>query len=550
MHTQTNTSGTTYTHTQVGGQTVQIESGGHTTLKGAVVSANQVSATVGGNLHIETVQDSNRYDERQRNAGFNVSVPIGPGTASGSLNAGRTDIRSTYQSATEQSGIRAGDGGFQVKVDGDTTLVGAAITSSQAAQDAGVNQLQTATLSSSDLHNTASASASSSGISLGTDMVNQGRYGLAKTGVANLANQASDQTQQQGQTISAISSANIVITDKARHQALTNEAPEQTAERLQANAQGPTHTGVSAADVQAMRRQVETDRVIKNEAVKQFSIIGDQVYRKETEDKTVHLMQCETATKERCGVSEVVSLEQVRAVNNAITAFNNGMLNTEEQALMTAYMQASGVQMQDGILVIVNPRIDNIVAESTWVVYKKVQEVFGFGSSSVGELNLALESIAAAQGAQLNTIAHSAGNFGVAEMNRRLEDTDRTNAAIGAQTMFGSPVNAQSQADRVHAITGGHGTVQQSTHVNDFVSTLFGNNPPTGGNPQTGALSSHSAYTGDLTTSESRERQLPLADLISPQELRERTDAAWGAGQFSQPETVAPRNQIEPNEGN
>jgi hypothetical protein len=184
------------------------------------------------------------------------------------------------------------------------------------------------------------------------------------------------------------------------------------------------------------------------------------------------------------------------------------------------------------------------------VVYKKLQEVFGFGSSSVGELNLALEAIAAAQGAKLNTIAHSAGNFGVAEMNRRLEDTDRTNAAIGAQTMFGSPVNAQSQADRVHAITGGHGTVQQSTHVNDFVSTLFGNNPPTGGNPQTGALSSHSAYTGDLTTSESRERQLPLADLISPQELRERTDAAWGAGQFSQPETVAPRNQIEPNEGN
>ncbi len=287
---------------------------GDTTLKGAVVSANQVSATVGGNLHIETVQDTNRYDERQRNAGFNVSVPIGSGTASGDINAGRTDIRSNYQSATEQSGIRAADGGFQVQVDGDTTLVGAALTSSElAVQDAGVNHLQTATLSSSDLHNTASASASSSGISLGTDMVNQGRYGLAKTGVANLANQASDQTQQQGQTISAISSANIVITDKARHQALTSETSEQTTERLQANAQGPTHTGVRAADVQALRRQVEAERAIQNEAIKQFSIIGDQVYRKETEDKTVHLMQCESANKERCGVSEVVSLEQVRA---------------------------------------------------------------------------------------------------------------------------------------------------------------------------------------------------------------------------------------------
>ena len=99
------------------------------------------------------------------------------------------------------------------------------------------------------------------------------------------------------------------------------------------------------------------------------------------------------------------------------------------------------------------------MAEGTWVVYKKVQEVFGFGSSSVGELNLALEAIAAAQGAQLNTQAHSAGNFGVAEMNRRLEAAGRTDAAIGTQTMFGSPVNAQGQADRVHAITSGQGTV-------------------------------------------------------------------------------------------
>ena len=98
------------------------------------------------------------------------------------------------------------------------------------------------------------------------------------------------------------------------------------------------------------------------------------------------------------------------------------------------------------------PRLDNIVAEGTWGVFKKVQEVFGFGSSSVDELILALEAIAAAQGALFNTQAHSAGNFGVAEMNRRLEAAGRTDAAIGTQTMFGSPVNAQDQADRVHAI--------------------------------------------------------------------------------------------------
>ena len=196
------------------------------------------------------------------------------------------------------------------------------------------------------------------------------------------------------------------------------------------------------------------------------------------------------------------------------------------------------------------PRLENIVAEGTWVVYKKMQEVFGFGSSSVGELNLALETIAAAQGAQLNTQAHSAGNFGVAEMNRRLEEAGRTDAAIGTQTMFGSPVNAQSQADRVHTITSGQGTVQQSTHVKDFVGTLFGSNPPTGGNPQTGALDSHSAYTGDLTTSGSNEVQVSIPSFITSEQIKKRTDDAWGTDQFSQPETVVPRNQIKPHQGN
>jgi hypothetical protein len=196
------------------------------------------------------------------------------------------------------------------------------------------------------------------------------------------------------------------------------------------------------------------------------------------------------------------------------------------------------------------PRLDNIVAEATWAVYKKVQEVFGFGSSSVGELNLALEAIAAAQGALYNTNAHSAGNFGVAEMNRRLEAAGRTDAAIGTQTMFGSPVNAQDQADRVHAITSGQGTVKQSSHVNDFVSTLFGNNPQTGGEENTPALRSHSAYTGDLTTSGSDQPQVQIPSFITPEELRQRTDEAWSAGQFSQPATVTPRNSVEPNQEN
>ena len=45
--------------------------------------------------------------------------------------------------------------------------------------------------------------------------------------------------------------------------------------------------------------------------------------------------------------------------------------------------------------------------------------------------------------------------------------------------MFGSPVNAQKQADIVNAITGGEGRVQQACHQNDFVCRSFGSNPAT-----------------------------------------------------------------------
>ncbi|MBN9370760.1 filamentous hemagglutinin N-terminal domain-containing protein [Hydrogenophaga sp.] len=52
---------------------------------------------------------------------------------------GTTTIHSEYASVTEQSGMRAGDGGFDVRVKGKTVLKGGAITSTQAALEEGRN---------------------------------------------------------------------------------------------------------------------------------------------------------------------------------------------------------------------------------------------------------------------------------------------------------------------------------------------------------------------------------------------------------------------------
>jgi filamentous hemagglutinin len=158
--------GVTYTNTQVAGNTVNIESGGDTTLKGAVVKASQVTANVGGNLSIESLQDTNQYKESSKSAGGSIMAGTG---VSGSVNLAKSSINSNYQSVGEQSAIRAGDGGFQVNVKGDTTLTGGQITSTQAAIDSNKNSFQTGgTLTTTDLQNSAKYSAQSISVGVGT----------------------------------------------------------------------------------------------------------------------------------------------------------------------------------------------------------------------------------------------------------------------------------------------------------------------------------------------------------------------------------------------
>jgi filamentous hemagglutinin len=496
--------GTTYTHSQVSGQTVEIESGSNATLQGAVVQGEQVTATVGGDLYIQTLQDSNRYNERQRNAGFNVSVPIGPGAVSGSLNAGRTDIRSNYQSATEQSGILAGDGGFQVMVQGDTTLVGAAIMSSQAAQDAKANQIQTATLNSRDLQNSASASVSSSGISVGTDMFNQGRYGLAKTGIANLANQATAQTEQQGQTLSAISSADIVITALARHQALTNETPEQTAERLQTNAQGSTHTGVDVADVKAMRSQVEADRAIKNEAVRQLTNLTDQAWKVMfAEQPKFYAVSCPVGAnciaqpelvqvRQVRGTAEEVQQQIASAEAGAVLAVN-GIENPLGRAAQLAFQNAETFELansETGLLVPTKPSIiylmhyvpaTNALAETMIAFYEKNL------ASTLGHSNPthAYAQALAERGTQETTsLGHSRGTIVQTNANQILAQQGHTNPNLSVQGVGGA-VDQRTYFEAAAAVQGNAANVDQRNQIhysyfsNDPVSTsrLSGGNP-------------------------------------------------------------------------
>ena len=134
-----------YTNTHVtGADSVSIKSGADTTLKGATVEGKQVTANVSGNLNIESLQDKSTYSEKSSQVGGSVMVGVTQsGLVSGNVNIGKTNIDSNYASVGEQSGIKAGDGGFTVNVQGNTDLKGGAITSTQAAVDQNKNSFKT-----------------------------------------------------------------------------------------------------------------------------------------------------------------------------------------------------------------------------------------------------------------------------------------------------------------------------------------------------------------------------------------------------------------------
>ena len=116
----------------------------------------------------------------------------------GSISAGKANINSDYTSTTEQSAIRAGDGGFQITTAGNTTLIGGQITSTQKAIDDNTNSFSTGgTLSTQDLSNTAEYHAKAAGVQLGASVNHTGQYQPSGTsaGVGKDSGSASSSTQ-------------------------------------------------------------------------------------------------------------------------------------------------------------------------------------------------------------------------------------------------------------------------------------------------------------------------------------------------------------------
>lgn len=190
------------------GNQVTINSGRDTTLAGAQVNGNQVTADVGRDLTITSTQDSDHYDSKQNSVSGGVGYTFGAGTASASINASRDRMKSDYDSVQEQSGIFAGDGGFDITVGKHTQLDGAVIASTGSVDK---NSLDTGTLGFGDIHNQADYKVEhqGGGISTGGSIGQQFAGNLANALIAG----GGSSGHAEGTTQAAVSEGTLTVRD-------------------------------------------------------------------------------------------------------------------------------------------------------------------------------------------------------------------------------------------------------------------------------------------------------------------------------------------------
>ena len=148
-------------------------------MPGGIISGNTIIGNVGGNLTVVSMQDTSYYNSSQESAsitasgGWNINTWSGRGGVA--VNLAYQHIENKYQSVgDEQAGIKAGDGGFTLTVGGQTTLVGAVISSSEAAVANGLNYFSTNGLHLQDLLNAQSDTESAVSVTIGYDTTQNG----------------------------------------------------------------------------------------------------------------------------------------------------------------------------------------------------------------------------------------------------------------------------------------------------------------------------------------------------------------------------------------
>ena len=157
-------------------------------------------ADIGHDLNIESKQDTDHYHQKSSSTSVGGSFSWG-GTSSVNASTSSTKMNSDWASVTDQSGIYAGKGGFDIKVGNNTDLKGGVIASD--APNSSQNRLDTGSISFSDIENKAKYDVKSSSA------------GISSSGMPSLPTSRNKKESESSITHSAVSDGTIIIRNES-----------------------------------------------------------------------------------------------------------------------------------------------------------------------------------------------------------------------------------------------------------------------------------------------------------------------------------------------
>lgn len=165
---QSEETGITHNLSQItAADTITADSRNDIKIAGGTIRGNKVTIESGRNLDIQSEQDTKTYTEKNRISGIGISYT--PGShVSVNGGAGKTTTDSNYESVTTQSGIYAGEKGYDIKVQENTHLKGAVIASRGNKEK---NNITTGTLSWENIDNKAEYKTDGQGITASTESI-------------------------------------------------------------------------------------------------------------------------------------------------------------------------------------------------------------------------------------------------------------------------------------------------------------------------------------------------------------------------------------------
>ncbi|WP_255423604.1 hemagglutinin repeat-containing protein [Xanthomonas sp. GW] len=466
--------------------TLTLASGNDTTIKGAQAVGDKVLANVGGNLLIQSEQDENEYKSKQQQA----SVTLATGSGSGGSYS-QQKVNSSYTSVKEQSGIQAGDGGFDITVGGNTHLIGGAIASTA---DASLNSLSTDSLTVENLQNSAKASASGMNLAVDTGMFSGSKYAAAKGIASNALGSGDDSESHKSDTLSDIAAGAVEIRNNESSALL---ALERKASVLSGN-------GVNEINRDKLQEQVEFEQQAKQLAYDQAVKYTDEAYKdmflKEhkflevvTDEDGKLIKVVDKDGKEQFVHGRELTEEEIKnlqpGTDGKVHVALNGIFNGTYGNDVPAEKYANQHNISDGPQYYIHfPQADNSLSELLIAGYQKYLEGDFWGlTNSTREL----EGVMLQYGTTgLHLDGHSRGSMTVGNAMESIAKITGSSGVLSNTTIsfFGPAYNAE-KADGV--LSGLQNRDMQfdpqamvltlQNHIADPVGRLIGGNPATGG---------------------------------------------------------------------